>query len=307
MTLIDGFGALRSVGTQFSIDGARKLENLSFLAQLKNTHLTYFFLRDLDVLTNLDITGLNIDDLTIYNANAALTLKGGRVFDGKITLNSGRGLRFSGIEEVQSLTVSPVIVQEAGTVFDFPGLKKVNTISVNQGYNKNMSVMRFPDLNEVGGKMTLAEGTGQEVQPSEFPLLQKVNSLTYTGMISKLSLPALKEVTNELRISTSYTNGSYVGMLKEIYTPNLAAVGSLVLTTSAYNASGYNNALTNLDCFRNLERAEIIDIQKQPGLISYTGLKKAIDSLSDGSLWIVSENGYNPTYEQVKAGQLAKP
>ena len=95
-------------------------------------------------------------------------------------------------------------------------------------------------------------------------------------------------------------------MLEEICVPNLKKVGGLVLTTSAYNTNSYNNLITDLSCFSALESAGYVNIQKQAALVSFEGLKKVINKLEGEDSWTVSENAYNPTFEQVKAGELVK-
>ena len=76
--------------------------------------------------------------------------------------------------------------------------------------------------------------------------------------------------------------------------------------TSAYNTNSYNNLITDLSCFSALESAGYVNIQKQAALVSFEGLKKVINKLEGEDSWTVSENAYNPTFEQVKAGELVK-
>ena len=135
--------------------------------------------------------------------------------------------------------------------------------------------------------------------------MRKVGALIYTGVIPVLELPALEIVNGEFRVSTSYQNGP-VEMLEEIRVPNLKSVGGLVLTSNAYNADNYNNLITDLSCFSALENAGYVNIQKQAGLVSFEGLEKVIKKLEGNDSWTVSENAYNPTFEQVKAGELVK-
>ena len=78
------------------------------------------------------------------------------------------------------------------------------------------------------------------------------------------------------------------------------------MTSNAYNADNYNNLITDLSCFSALENAGYVNIQKQAGLVSFEGLEKVIKKLEGNDSWTVSENAYNPTFEQVKAGELVK-
>ena len=55
------------------------------------------------------------------------------------------------------------------------------------------------------------------VQPTEYPKLKKVGSMTYVGAAEALRFPALEEVTGSMEITTSFVNGMYPTMLEEIY------------------------------------------------------------------------------------------
>ena len=137
-------------------------------------------------MTSLDLTGLEVDALQITGKNA-LTLKGGKILNTNLTINGVPGISFSGIEEVQNVSVSNMPATITGRVeYNFPGLKKIGTLSVSQAYGASLGVLRFPDLTEISGKLTLSEGFGQKVQPTEFPVLRIVNNMTYTGVCDAL-------------------------------------------------------------------------------------------------------------------------
>lgn len=297
--------SLTEVGLRgFCIDASDKIQelNLPALTRVKGDF----------VLTRMAITEVSslralkeVDGKFDFSSMSALT-----VFDGfpNLTINGIPGISFSGIEEVQNVSVSNMPATITGRVeYNFPGLKKIGTLSVSQAYGASLGVLRFPDLTEISGKLTLSEGFGQKVQPTEFPVLRIVNNMTYTGVCDALRFPALEEVTGELNIKTSYVNGSLVSMLQEIYTPVLKKVGILVLTTYSKNQDSWcNNVLTNLDCFRALENVGVINIEYQLGLVSFKGLEKAIGGLTDDTSWVVGHNAYNPTFEQAKNGELER-
>ena len=297
--------SLTEVGLRgFCIDASDKIQelNLPALTRVKGDF----------VLTRMAITEVSslralkeVDGKFDFSSMSALT-----VFDGfpNLTINGIPGISFSGMEEVQNVSVSNMPATITGRVeYNFPGLKKIGTLSVSQAYGASLGVLRFPDLTEISGKLTLSEGFGQKVQPTEFPVLRIVNNMTYTGVCDALRFPALEEVTGELNIKTSYVNGSLVSMLQEIYTPVLKKVGILVLTTYSKNQDSWcNNVLTNLDCFRALENVGVINIEYQLGLVSFKGLEKAIGGLTDDTSWVVGHNAYNPTFEQAKNGELER-
>lgn len=305
VTNINGFDALKSIGSILSVQNMEKVEQISFLTNLHGAHFTQCSFSALPALQGLDVSNFSIDKLTLNNVGSDFVLRGNTKFEGEVTLNNCRGIRFEGIENVQTLIVS-CFVQQEPAVFNFTNLRKVGKLTTNLGYSANAAAMCFPDLEEVEGTLTLSEGSSaQQMQPTQFPTLRKVGALTYTGVISVLNLPVLENVDGEFRVSTSYQNGP-VKMLEEIRVPNLKRVGGLVLTSNAYSANNYNNVITDLKCFGTLENADYINIQKQAGLVSFEGLEKVISKLEDEGTWVVSENGYNPTFEQVKEGELVK-
>ena len=302
---IDGFDALRSVGSKLTVQNMEKLEKISFLSNLQGVHFTQCNFLALSALSELDASGFSVDKLTLSNVGPDFILRGNAEFEGEMFLNNSRGVHFEGIEHVQTLTVS-CFVQQEPAVFNFANLKKVRKLTTNLGYSANAAALCFPDLEEVEGALTLSEGSSaQQMQPTQFPVLRKVGTLAYTGVVSVLNLPLLESVEGEFRVSTSYQNGP-VKMLEEIRVPNLKQVGGLVLTSNAYSANNYNNVIVDLKCFEALESAGYVNIQKQAGLVSFEGLEKVISKLEDEGSWVVSGNGYNPTFEQVKAGELVK-
>ena len=97
VTSIDAFSALKSIGSQCSLNGLNKLQDISLLAQFKGVHLNNCILNNLDALTSLDLTGLEVDALQITGKNA-LTLKGGKILNTNLTINGVPGISFSGAE-----------------------------------------------------------------------------------------------------------------------------------------------------------------------------------------------------------------
>ena len=309
ISAINGLTALRSVGKPLSLSGMKKLESFTLLAQLQTGSLTTCSFSGLDALQELDLTGLTTATVTI-SASHVITLKGKGSFEGAFTLNKVPGMNFVGFDWIGSLNINDVPVSKTDRVeYNFSGVKQLGTLNITQGYSENKGVIRLPDLEVVDNAMKLTEGQGarMRVQPTEYPKLKKVGSMTYVGAAEALRFPALEEVTGSMEITTSFVNGMYPTMLEEIYTPVLKRVGKLVMTSRANDETQYNTTITDLDCFSALERVDVIDIHKQGGLVSFKGLEKAIGSLDDEMSWLVGGNAYNPTFEEAKAGKLVKP
>ena len=273
ISAINGLTALRSVGKQLSLSGMKKLESFTLLAQLQTGSLTTCSFSGLDALQELDLTGLTTATVTI-SASHVITLKGKGSFEGAFTLNKVPGMNFVGFDWIGSLNINDVPVSKTDRVeYNFSGVKELGTLNITQGYSENKGVIRLPDLEVVDNAMKLTEGQGarMRVQPTEYPKLKKVGSMTYVGAAEALRFPALEEVTGSMEITTSFVNGMYPTMLEEIYTPVLKRVGKLVMTSRANDETQYNTTITDLDCFSALERVDVIDIHKQGGLVSFKG------------------------------------
>ncbi|MDR1203278.1 MAG: hypothetical protein LBL58_16840 [Tannerellaceae bacterium] len=65
---------------------------------------------------------------------------------------------------------------------------------------------------------------------------------------------------------------------------------------------GKNNTLTNLDGFSSLTSVKTVNVERMKALESYEGLKNCVNILTDAQ-WKVSDNKYNPSLEDMKAGR----
>jgi hypothetical protein len=114
-----------------------------------------------------------------------------------------------------------------------------------------------------------------------------------------------------MTVQSGYSNNSN-SIPEEILYPSLKQVGGTLEIVprasdrwGSYSYEG-NDKWTNLDFLANLESIGGFKITNHTNLSSYEGLKKAIATCPE-SKWEVTDNLYNPTYEQAKAGQLVKP
>ncbi|MDR1516969.1 MAG: hypothetical protein LBS52_02525 [Dysgonamonadaceae bacterium] len=301
---LKGFSALNSVGS-FAASRCPLLEKIECLSAVKKP-ITSLVLQYLSKLTSMDLSGMQVANFTLDQA-PPFTLKGNQVMDCSISLSLSQGIHFDGIKEIQKLVMTVNYSTADTQEYTFDIERVTGDLTVEQGYYANTRVINFPNLVKVGGLFRLTEGTyNKPVSPALFPVLAEVSALTFTGGVnSSFSLPKLQKVGGELSITTSFSNGNLLAELNDIDLPQLRTVGRLTLLSYA-NATKYNKTLTNLDFFANLERAESVNIQNQVGLVSYRGLTKVIGNLIDPDAWNVVGNGYNPTFEDLKAGKWEK-
>ena len=129
--------------------------------------------------------------------------------------------------------------------------------------------------------------------------MQKVNgavSITINGYHT-LSLPNLASVSGDFTISTGYD----VYSLSDFQAPLLTKIGGALFLTGQ-NGSSPNTLMTNLNGFSGLTSVQSVTIINSQALTDFTGLKNAIPSLSSAN-WSVSNNGYNPSYQDMVDGK----
>ena len=156
VTDITGLGSLTSV-SRVSMEQLPKLEKISFLKNLKGAHFSYLSLGNVAALKEMDVTGLTIDELKLSSVPEGLLLKGDDTFTGKVSVSGSKGMRFEGLENAEISLEFAIVKEEAN--FTFPGLKKAKKLTVTQGYNANLAIISFEDLEEVTGAMSLQEGS----------------------------------------------------------------------------------------------------------------------------------------------------
>ena len=116
-----------------------------------------------------------------------------------------------------------------------------------------------------------------------------------------LSLPELVSVTG----NCEFVTGNHDASIGAIQVPKLASIAG-TLTIRGQEHGYENNRMTNLDGFSALTSVQGVTVQHNYALVDYTGLKHVIGGITGGK-WQVSDNGYNPTYQDMVDGKFVKP
>lgn len=141
-----------------------------------------------------------------------------------------------------------------------------------------------------------------------FDNLKEVGSLyiSYSDIMS-ISAPDLEKVTpSTTGSSVSASNkGIYLNMLvklQHLSFPKLTSIedGVLFLSGNRWNKNDY---LTDLNGLANLTTVGSVNIGYNTKLTDFTGLRGVINSI-DESKWITEENAYNPTLQDMLAGNF---
>lgn len=306
--------ALASVGGTFNISfsKATSISTLKLPSTLKSCKALTLF--DCATLRHLDITGVEIGELTLERATLLdLTIKGNSTFSGVICLKAATSSnldspysaiytfpKLDGIREIGGLWVA-----DAQMLHDLKitGISKINgDIRIDDNYA--IQTLTIQDLTEVTGNIITASLNGITASDVEFASIQKVGGSikianTYTPFSKPtISFPALKEAGQvEVYVADA--------TIENILMPQLSTItDSLKIAwPDPSNTWKGNQSVKNLNGFSALTSVDVVYISKMQALVSYEGLKNCIPSLTKDEQWVMDFNKYQPTLEMMKQGK----
>lgn len=316
-----GIKSLQSVGGRLYLSGLTALDDaeLSGLAQvntvsgditLSQVPFKKFLGFALSQVNSLSINGSNISSieeinvsnldvvntLSVTNVSSVFTLKGKNNFTGSLTLQNSGPSVMEGFEEVNNLNYTMNQNTQPERAIN---IRKINGNATLSVYN--FPTFRMPLLEEVAGAISLTTSDGISI--IEFPVLKKAGSATLdVAILPAFELSALQTVEGNFSISTGKYRADNLAVLDM---PSLHTVGG-ILSLSGYSTNYYNTKLTQLDGLSSLQNAGGITVSYNMGLTDFTGLKNVLPSLAPAN-WNVSNNNYNPTYQDMLDGKYVKP
>ncbi len=284
--------SLEQVGGNFTLNGKCSSDSLSLPALTTingKFELRYYLIEQLDVpklsscsqiylyyltqLSSIDLSKLStiptLDIIACYILSS-VTVQQGALVD--VNLNAGSkvcaDVVFPGTDRIDgTLTVSNYTQNETLTL---AGLKYIGTYSQTNGRTAGQS-LSFPDLE----RMDVLKVSGSWFAGLDAPKLQSV---------STWSVSFLSKVTSSSQLSM----------------PALREIGTLTLSGgSSYNAKSM--VLTELNAFADVTSIQSVNITYMGSLADYSGLKTAFPTIEKAN-WNVANNKYNPTWEDMQAG-----
>lgn len=270
--------ALETIGGQFYLRHLSLIETLS-IPRLTACENIYFY--QLNLLPSLDLSG--VESLPKVELIACYKLAKVRVRKnalGDLSLNGGsRACDFTALEGAETISGKlSVSNYTQNDLITFPGIKSIGTYSQSGGKASGQTTVSFPDLEQVG--------------------TFQMSSCSY---LKKLSAPKLTEVTDKW--DTSYMQYVDEGDLE---LPLLRKIGVFKFWGGTYSGAASQMKLTGMADFAGVTEIGSVDIKYWGKMTDFSGLKNALPSLS-ADKWNVSGNGYNPTWEQITAGEYVKP
>ena len=235
-------------------------------------------------------------------------------------------LSITSIANVRELDFSKVAQTGAITLSGCTGLVRMNSPKVvtgnlsitNASSNaENMFLTEMTGLDTVRGTLRITAANFTEI---EIPHIKSIGAFSHTSgtklaalrlpdadTIGTLTLSNLTALTTfeapVLRCAGSFSM-SNLQKIENINVPLLESAGTLFKFYGGSSSStASRSAVTKLDWFASLKKADRVEVRYCGNLTDFTGLSSLADNLSDESAWAVSGNRYNPTLADMKNGK----
>ncbi len=210
--------------------------------------------------------------LTVISCDNMERISGPAVYKGNVRVTTSRTAN----------AMVPVFVAADGSDVKFT---KDYTVTV---YKKHISLK---GVEAVLGSLSFS---GYTLTDIDFGDIRELGSygVNYDSRVVRIAAPKLEKVNNEIRI---------LGLsgLESLEFPMLKDAGTLTISGNRWNL---NTKLKSLAGFSSLETADKIEVAYCPALSDFSPLGRAAATLTDGQ-WVVNDNLYNPTLEDMKAGR----
>ncbi len=312
---LDFLSALTTVGGTLSINDPLNLKTFTAPSSLESIGVLNFYGSSTSLPEEINVKGLKLEELAIGRAALINTkIIGDDEFNGTLTISSKDSYSASGTITFPELEgFSTVDSLSLGSNISYMPVMNVKGIrKIKKGLhvpNNNLNEFYMPDLEEVGGDFIINQMNRSTQETIEIPNLKTVAGNFDVFINSEdtktLSFPALESVAGDFSLSTGYDLG-YTWYADRSLTsalfPSLKTIEGKLTLTSYPGYSYLNKLMENLDGFSSLTSVSGIEITNQAALVSYEGLKNALSSFSAGD-WYVSNNAYNPSYDDLNAGK----
>lgn len=225
---------------------------------------------------------------------------------------------------------SLTIYDNKGLIADYSGLENLKTVGSNISISGSVKNLLFKKLKNVNS-ISLREHS--LLSNITFPELETVSSIFVSGriyqtnaVIKDIQFPKLTNVDIFEYTSEEYSNFDYV-MIKDnsFQFPLLKTIKQLIfrhsnemLSTGRAVSFAYFSNVTSIESFEvhgvgntnlnGLEKAKIdsISITKNTKLVDLCAISQATINALTADKYSVSENGYNPTLQDLKDGKCKK-
>jgi hypothetical protein len=250
-------------------------------------------------LAEINVKGKNIGELQV--AGATTKIIGDDKYNGTLRVSSQTFPVLEGFSEVDSLSTVTV------DTLHIKGIRKINkgvSLTTNSHLPREFSM---PDVEEIGGNFTVSLFCQYMIMDTiRFDKLKRVGgnfSFRFIATIDVLDCPELTTVGGNFDLTAGYDYSIYYKGFETLSFQKLTTVGGKLAIFSYPNYTYYNERLTDLNGFAALASVKAIEVTQQKALTDYSGLQKAFASLASPDDWKTTDNGYNPTYQDLLDGK----
>ncbi|OEK01063.1 hypothetical protein BFP97_05875 [Roseivirga sp. 4D4] len=297
---LNAFGSLRSVGSLL----LSELPNITDLDGLSNLQTVSFSIRLIENFQLENITGLSnlnaISDITIQDNPSLTSLSG---LEG-ITGSTGLYLRgnsaltdLTGLNNITNFRGNLIIAENAN-------LESLNGLQTNISFVQERSTLSFWSLPKLQSfEAYTFSGKLSDLVFADLPLVEKLPTITQQDSVVTLVI-AENDKLNNIDELNEIVFGADIQILKN---PVLENVNGLSGIKSTYRLLvSENPIITNVDGFAALEEViQSITIEINQSLSDFCGLTNAASAGGLSGEYKVSENGFNPSLQDILDGNCS--
>lgn len=263
------FENLKKVGGNLQLSYLQFLKELSIPLLEEASTLTF---TSIPLLTEFNASKLNkLTNLSIQNCTKLALFKSPQEITGNVSLNgSNKVCSFTLLQDLEKIVGALTLSNYNNTEITISGLKYIGSYTQTSG--TNITSLTLTDVEEIG-IITISGLT--KLTSFSAPKLKTAGNFSFKGsiLLTNIELPLFTTVTNTFTFYGG-TNTS----------------------------SGNNCIITDLNAFASLSTIGKVDINYASQLCDFSGLKNAIETLSESN-WTVKNCKYNATYQNMVDGK----
>ena len=254
----------------------------------------------------INVKGKNIGELRI---GATAKVIGDDKYNGTLRVEGNNYEQtfpvLEGFSEVDSLSVVSNMMNNV----HIKGIRKIKkSVNLTTNYSGYPYEFSMPDIEEIDGNFTVNYGNMQNMtmETVKFDNLKRIGgnfSFRFIAKTKVLHCPELTTVGGNFDLCAGYNYSTYYKGFETLNFQKLTTIGGKLTIFSYLNYTYYNENLTNLNGFAALTSVKAIEVTQQKALTDYSGLQQAFASLASPDDWKTTDNGYNPTHQDLLDGK----
>ncbi|WP_421918403.1 hypothetical protein [Marinifilum sp.] len=290
-----GLEKLEEIGGEFEING-ENITSLEGLEMLKSVNRLSIYGTNITSLKGLE-NFTSIYNISIESCPKLVNLEGFNNVTSITFLRISNNAALTDLDALNSLTWCSGI-----SIIDNAMLKNINGLS-NVSNHTSVELYRNPVLQNVDGLKGIEECSTMIISENE--ILENIDGISSLKKVNNiLTIGHNNNITNINALSGLTEIGTSISIQHNAKLDDISGLSNL--TTIGEHLSILYNNISNLDALTNLKTLKgDLWIQGNTNLNDFCGLKTLATEGEIGGSISISENKYNPSMDDIKAGDCS--